>query len=151
MRLESKTALVTGGASGLGYASAKRFAQEGARVAILDLDGEAAARAAETFGGIGLAADVTDEAALAAAVETIGPVDVLYANAGIPGEGRAERALARGVAAVIAVNLTGVFSRRGRSSPACSSAARARSAAVERRWPRRRRVTCPPTPRPRAA
>ena len=53
--------LSVGGASGLGYASAKRFAEEGERVAILDLDGEAAARAGETFGGIGLAADVTDE------------------------------------------------------------------------------------------
>jgi NAD(P)-dependent dehydrogenase (short-subunit alcohol dehydrogenase family) len=109
MRLQGKTAMITGGASGLGLASARRFAEEGARVAILDLDAGAAARAAEPLNGIGLAADVTDEGALSAAVEQVGPVDVLYANAGIPGEGRVHELSLDAWNRVIAVNLTGVF------------------------------------------
>jgi NAD(P)-dependent dehydrogenase (short-subunit alcohol dehydrogenase family) len=111
-RLEGKVAIVTGGASGLGLASAKRFTEEGARVALLDLDG--AERAAEAIdGALGLTADVTDETALTRAVanvtERLGPPDVLYANAGIPGEGRVHELSLEAWNRVIAVHLTGVF------------------------------------------
>ena len=114
-RLDGKVAIVTGGASGLGLASARRFAAEGARVACLDIDGDAAERAAAGIGeaALGLAADVTDEAALdravAATLERFGRVDVLYANAGIPGTGGVHGLGLDTWQRVIDVNLTGVF------------------------------------------
>lgn len=88
-RLAGKAAIVTGGASGMGLASARRFVAEGARVLIADRDGESAAGAAAQIGEAAVAAtvDVTDEAAIAAmveqAVEAFGTVDVLFNNAGI--------------------------------------------------------------------
>jgi 2-hydroxycyclohexanecarboxyl-CoA dehydrogenase len=81
-------ALVTGAGGGIGRAIALRLAREGARVAVTDLDGDAAAAAAGEAGqGAGaLALDVTDEAAVRAAVTRIeaelGPIDVLVNNAG---------------------------------------------------------------------
>jgi NAD(P)-dependent dehydrogenase (short-subunit alcohol dehydrogenase family) len=114
-RLQGKVAIVTGGASGLGLASARRFAEEGARVACLDIDGEAAEQAAAGIGdqALGLATDVTDEAAtnraVAATLERFGRVDVLYANAGIPGTGGVHGLSLEAWRRVIDVNLTGVF------------------------------------------
>jgi len=82
MRLEGRTALVTGGASGIGAATARRLAAEGARVVVTDVD-EAGARAiASEIDGEGLSLDVTDDAAVAATAERTGPVDVLVNNAG---------------------------------------------------------------------
>lgn len=92
MKLNDKVALVTGAASGLGKAIAVRYAQEGARVVVSDLDPRAAdAAAAEIVaaGGkaIGVAIDVTDEdqvnAGVAATVAAFGGVDILLSNAGI--------------------------------------------------------------------
>lgn len=109
-------ALVTGGAAGIGLAIARAFAARGDRVAILDLDGaEAAARAAELGAGhLGLAADVADEAAVAAAIaeadERLGVLDVLVNNAGI-GDNPAptlDQDLAR-FRKVLSVHLDGAF------------------------------------------
>jgi 2-hydroxycyclohexanecarboxyl-CoA dehydrogenase len=86
MRLEARTAFVTGGASGIGAATARRLAAEGARVAIGDLDEAGARDVAAEIDGFGCALDVTDaasaRAAVAAATEALGPVDVLVNNAG---------------------------------------------------------------------
>jgi NAD(P)-dependent dehydrogenase (short-subunit alcohol dehydrogenase family) len=92
-RLTGKVALVTGAARGLGAAIAKRFVQEGARVFINDVSLEAARATAAEFGGEGLAADVSDSAAVAAMFEAVrasaGRLDILVNNAGISGlEGR---------------------------------------------------------------
>ena len=92
MRLEGKVAIVTGGAQGIGRATARRFASEGAKVVIADLQADAAASVATEIGAvggeaIGMAADVTDRSAAAAvvdaAVERFGGVDILFNNAGV--------------------------------------------------------------------
>jgi sorbitol-6-phosphate 2-dehydrogenase len=91
--LTNKSALITGGAQGLGEHLAERLAQEGAAVAIADLQAEQASalasRLAETYGvaTLGLAMNVTDEAQVAAgfdaAVAKFGKLDICVANAGI--------------------------------------------------------------------
>ena len=87
-RLDGKTALVTGAGSGIGKAIAETYAREGARVALVDLNGEAAKAAARVIGNnaIGFACDVTRKSDIAAAVaETLsafGGLDILVNNAG---------------------------------------------------------------------
>ena len=91
MLLKDKVAIVTGAASlrGIGWATAKRFADEGARVALLDLDAAAAQRAAREIGTAhrGYACDVRDEAACRETVQAIlrdfGQADILVNNAGV--------------------------------------------------------------------
>jgi len=120
MMLRGKVALVTGGASGIGRATALRMAEEGARVLVADLDGDGAARTAETIrqaGGaaLGVAADVTVEAQVAAMVRTAldawGRLDCAFNNAGVaPAEAQPLAEIApEEWARVIGVNLTGVF------------------------------------------
>lgn len=71
MRINDTIALVTGGASGLGAATAQRLAEAGARVAILDFNAEAAAAKAQSLGALAVQADVSDEAAVGAAIEQV--------------------------------------------------------------------------------
>ncbi len=83
---------VTGGASGIGRATASAFRAEGAEVAILDRDADAAAAAAREIGGLAVACDVTDEASVVAAFEAVsdrfGGVDIVVSNAGATWQGR---------------------------------------------------------------
>lgn len=91
MQLKDQVAIVTGGASlrGIGWATAKRFADEGATVVILDLNADAAAQAAQAIGAghLGLACDVRNESICRATVERVikqfGHVDILVNNAGV--------------------------------------------------------------------
>jgi 2-hydroxycyclohexanecarboxyl-CoA dehydrogenase len=86
MRLEARTALVTGGASGIGAATARRLAAEGARVSIADLDEAGAREVAAEIDGYAVRMDVADAASaragVAAATEALGPLDILVNNAG---------------------------------------------------------------------
>jgi NAD(P)-dependent dehydrogenase (short-subunit alcohol dehydrogenase family) len=87
--LNGKVALVTGGARGIGYETARQMHMRGASVAVVDIDAAEAREAAERIGAraIGLATDVTDHSALmqsvAETVERFGGLDVVVANAGI--------------------------------------------------------------------
>jgi 3-oxoacyl-[acyl-carrier protein] reductase len=88
MRLQNKTALVTGAAQGFGLGIAETFAQEGARVALLDLNGEAAQAATNKVGhgAIALACDVAKgtevERAVKDAIRQLGHIDIVVNNAG---------------------------------------------------------------------
>jgi len=106
-RLRDKAALVTGAGSGIGRAIALRFAEEGARVLVADIDETAAQSVAEKIGDaaralhteVSLESDV--KAAVEATIEAFGAIDVLVNNAGIAAAGDWER--------TIAVNLSGVY------------------------------------------
>ena len=86
MRLSVKSALVTGAASGFGAAIAETFAREGAKVTILDLNGDGAAEVANRFGGASVQGDVTRAADIGKAVATArehgGALDIVVNNAG---------------------------------------------------------------------
>jgi NAD(P)-dependent dehydrogenase (short-subunit alcohol dehydrogenase family) len=117
MKLAGAAAIVTGGGSGLGKATAEAFAAKGARVAVLDRNAEAAESVAKAIGGLALAGDVADsasaEAALARAAAAHGPARILVNCAGI---GVAKRVVGRDgpqplgdFETVIRVNLIGTF------------------------------------------
>ena len=88
MRLDGKTAIVTGGASGFGAGIVRKFVAEGARVMIADLNGDAAAAFANEFGNVAIAhhVDVSQDADIAgmtkAAISAFGHIDILVNNAG---------------------------------------------------------------------
>ena len=86
MRLEGRTALVTGGASGIGAATCRRLAAEGARVAVTDMNAVGAVDVAAEVNGMSYELDVRDRdsilAAVASATDELGPIDVLVNNAG---------------------------------------------------------------------
>src|SRR5688572_13542964 len=113
MRLEGRTALVTGGASGIGAATVRRLAAEGARVAVCDLNLERAREVAAEIGADAFDMDVTDaasvETAVAAVKDTLGFPTVLVNNAGTDEFGffqNTDEALWR---RVLDVNLLGVL------------------------------------------
>jgi NAD(P)-dependent dehydrogenase (short-subunit alcohol dehydrogenase family) len=117
MDITGQAAIVTGGASGLGAATARALAEAGARVAILDVNEKAAAEAARETGGVAAACDVADAKSAQAAIETAsrahGPARILVNCAGI---GPAKRIVGRDgpmpledYERVIRVNLIGTF------------------------------------------
>lgn len=116
MRLEGRTAIVTGGATGVGAGVARRFTQEGARVLIADLHADAGRAMAESLGPNALAhqTDVSDDASVArlaaVALRLLGRIDVLVNNAGIgqpsqPLEDLAPEAFER----LLAVNVRSIY------------------------------------------
>ena len=90
--LAGHVVVVTGGAGSIGAATAAAFAADGAAVVVLDLDGDQAAAIAAGFGGLGLACDVTDAGAVAAAFAQVcavhGGVDIVVSNAGAAWQGK---------------------------------------------------------------
>ena len=82
-RLEGKTAIVTGGAQGIGFEGAKLFAAEGARVIIADINAEKGEKAAAEIGATFVMCDVSKAADVENVIKAAGTVDVLYNNAGI--------------------------------------------------------------------
>ena len=118
MRLNNKVALVTGAGNGIGEATAKRFAEEGAVVIVTDIDVDAARRVAEDIQAAGGQAeahvqDVSDEGdwkgLVASIVATHGRLDVLVNNAGIAVPANVEDETLEGWRKTQAVNTEGVF------------------------------------------
>src|SRR5687768_12435079 len=114
-RLSGKVAIVTGGASGMGRATAKLFAEEGAKVVVTDLDERGIASLAGEAGPVirPLKHDVSDEAGWAAVIDlaksAFGGLHILVNNAGIATEGTPENTTLQDWRRVHAVNAEGVF------------------------------------------
>jgi NAD(P)-dependent dehydrogenase (short-subunit alcohol dehydrogenase family) len=114
--LPGKTAIVTGGAGGIGGAVARRLSEEGCKVVVVDIDGDGAARTAASLPGeaIGVPADVSVEDDVLhyqrAAVEAFGRLDLFHVNAGVPGKAaRFTDGDAEDFDRVIAVDLRGAY------------------------------------------
>ena len=129
MKIEGQAALVTGGGSGLGEATARELARLGAKVAVLDVNMDNAKRVAAEIGGIGLQADVTSESSMQAAIDTAaeahGPARILMQIAGI---GTAKRVIGKDgspapledFAKVVNVNLIGTYNAARLFAAACA-------------------------------
>jgi NAD(P)-dependent dehydrogenase (short-subunit alcohol dehydrogenase family) len=111
--LDGRRAVVTGGASGIGAATCRRFATEGARVAVLDVDAGGAEAVAASVGGVAVVADVADRVALgsafAKAASGLGGVDTVVNNAGTGNVMALHEYPDDEWDRLLAVNLTGVF------------------------------------------
>lgn len=118
MRLKDKVALVTGGAQGIGRAIGLRFADEGARVAVADVNLESAQKTAEEIAGKGVeslavkgsVADISEvETMVKTALDKWGRIDILVNNAGITKDNLVLRMTEAEWDAVLNINLKGVF------------------------------------------
>lgn len=115
--LDGRTAVITGGAQGIGYAIAERFIAEGARVVLGDLDPEATEAAVAQLGGTAVAhavrADVTSaddvQALVTAAVDTFGSLDIMVNNAGITRDATMRKMTEEQFDQVIDVHLKGCW------------------------------------------
>jgi 3-oxoacyl-[acyl-carrier protein] reductase len=115
--LDGKTAVITGGAQGLGLAIATLFVAEGARVVLGDINGDAAAQAAASLGGpavaVGAACDVSTmadiDALLKTAIDTFGSLDVMVNNAGITRDATMRKMTEEQFDQVISVHLRGTW------------------------------------------
>lgn len=112
-RLQGRRIIVTGGASGIGRATARLFREEGAQVAVLDRSDNAAKAVADEIGGIAVTCDVSDPASVSAAVaraaEAMGGLDGVVNAAGILSETGIADTTAENFSRTLAVNLTGTF------------------------------------------
>ena len=111
--LDGRAAVVTGGASGIGRATCRRMTEEGARVAVLDVEGDAAEAVAKEIGGVAYAVDVSDpdglKDAVDAAAREFGGLSVMYNNAGTAAFNRMHEYDPAEWERVLRVNLTGVW------------------------------------------
>lgn len=113
-RLKGKVAIITGAAKGIGFATAQRFAQEGAKVIIADINQDVVSgAAAQTSNAEGYVMDVTDRASIQSVVDQVmqkhGHIDILINNAGITQDARLIKMTEAQFDTVIDVNLKGVF------------------------------------------
>ena len=113
-RLKGKVAIITGAAKGIGFATAQRFAQEGAKVIIADINQDVVSgAAAQTSNAEGYVMDVTDRASIQSVVDQVmqkhGHIDILINNAGITQDARLIKMTEAQFDNVIDVNLKGVF------------------------------------------
>jgi 3-oxoacyl-[acyl-carrier protein] reductase len=114
MRLKDKVAIITGAAKGIGFATAKRFSAEGAKVMIADINPDAVKATVDLIpGSEAYVVNVTDRASIEAAVDQImqrhGRIDILINNAGITQDARLVKMTEAQFDTVIDVNLKGVF------------------------------------------
>jgi len=114
MRLKDKVAIITGAAKGIGFATAKRFMQEGAKVMIADVNPEAVKAAQDLIpSSEAYVMNVTDRTSIEAAIDQImqrhGRIDILINNAGITQDARLVKMTEAQFDTVINVNLKGVF------------------------------------------
>ena len=111
--LDGHRSIITGGGSGIGAATARRFAAEGATVAVLDRDPTTAAAVAEEIGGLAVVVDVADTDAMGEAIRTaaeqLGGLDDLFANAGVGNLKALDQYREKDWDLLVDVNLKGTF------------------------------------------